>query len=106
MLCKVLMWAGASVGWGGAVLNIAFTPFSLERGLLVSMTLLSLAIVCTAKLIVSHHQRPMAAAFNLGYEQGRRDSIREATRRAAQVPTIGQVPNGWLGEVNRRSAGA
>lgn len=63
---------------------------------------LSVALICSACIALQRHQRPLAAAFELGYELGRRDAIREATRRS-NVSPIRRVERG-LSEFNR-SAG-
>lgn len=85
MLCKVSMWSGATIGWGTAVYDVALMPWG-ARSEVICMTALSLAIVCTAKLLLSHHQRPMAVAYQLGYDIGRRDAIKDATRRTNVTP--------------------
>jgi hypothetical protein len=43
---------------------------------------LSVALICSACLVLQRHQRPLGAAFQLGYDLGRRDAIREATQRS------------------------
>ena len=100
MLCKVMVWAGAAVGWGTAIADVILASWG-QRGELICMTALSVGIVCTAKLLLMQHQRPMAMAYDIGYEMGRRDAIRDATRRT-NVSPIRRVPNG-LGEFNKRA---
>jgi hypothetical protein len=43
---------------------------------------LSVALICSACLVLQRHQRPLGAAFELGYDLGRRDAIREGTKRS------------------------
>lgn len=82
MLCKVLRTGGAIFGWVGAIANEVvveghFGICSLE----VTMICLSLAIVATLAIVVNCYTRPLGQAFDLGYEAGRRDAIKEATKR-------------------------
>lgn len=56
---------------------------------------LSLALICSACMALWKHQRPLGAAYEMGYEAGRRDAIREASgRRRANVTPIRRDADG------------
>ena len=59
---------------------------------------LSVAISATSYVALTCHQRPIAQAYELGYEMGRRDAIRDANRR--DLSPIRRTPQG-LGQSSR-----
>lgn len=86
MFVKAGTMAGAVLGWGTAVVVALTGVLSFERENAVMMVALSVATVCSACLALQRHQRPLGSAFELGYEEGRRDAIRELTRRSNVTP--------------------
>lgn len=85
MLCRVATTVGAVSGWAGA-LSMAYLALCNRMDEMDAQTLmlvsLSVALICSACLVLQRHQRPLGAAFELGYECGRRDAIREGTQRS------------------------
>ena len=104
MLRRGFSVAGSVVGWVGAVANAATDILPPASSSEATMVLLSVAITCTASCMLQRFHRPLGAAYDLGYETGRRDAIRDATQRSSVSP-IRRVPNG-LSAFNRTSAGA
>jgi putative exporter of polyketide antibiotics len=92
MLRKIATAAGAVVGVGTALWIAIFLPFAHDREMPVMLLCLSLAIVCGIKLMLNSYRRPLGQAFDLGYETGRKDAIREANRRG--VSPVRKAPNG------------
>lgn len=81
MVCKVMSSAGACIGWGVSIWIAVFNPISHERSIPIMLLSLTTAMICCGYLALTRHQRPLGAAYQLGYETGRRDAIRDATRR-------------------------
>lgn len=80
---------GAIGGWGVAlaVATLALTgevPHEVAQPLM--LLVLSVALLASACLALRSHQRPLGAAFELGYDMGRRDAIREGTKRGNVSP--------------------
>lgn len=88
------MTAGSVTGWGGAI-TIAVLDLLDDHQVPVMMVLLSLALFSSCALAMRCYQRPLAESFELGYECGRRDAIREATKAsyAMDVTPIKRVRN-------------
>src|SRR5690349_20215205 len=98
MFVKAAMMSGAVLGWGTAV-GVAVTgslPFEKQNA--VMLLSLSVAILSSACMALQKHQRPLGSAFELGYDEGRRDAIRELSRRSNVAP-IRRVKGG-LSEFN------
>lgn len=103
--CGVMSVVGSVIGWTGSLtLVVLDTPLPDERQLLLTMVLLSIGLFSSASLVFRRRSAPLGAAFELGYNAGRRDAIREATRHASVSP-IRRVPNG-LGAFNREKIGS
>jgi hypothetical protein len=98
--CGVLSVVGSAVGWTGALALIAVdTPLPDERQLMLTMLMLAMGAFSSAVIMNRRKQAPLGAAFELGYNEGRRDAIRDATARTSVAP-IRRVPNG-LSSFNR-----
>jgi hypothetical protein len=92
--CGVCSVVGSVVGWTGSVVLIAVdTPLPDERQLMLTMLLLALGAFSSAVILNRRRSEPLGFAFELGYNAGRRDAIREATARTSVSP-IRRVPNG------------
>lgn len=63
---------------------------------------LAAAIAGSFRLMLWTHSRPVAAAYEMGVEQGRREAMRAANRRA--VSPIRRAPSG-LADFNRTHGG-
>lgn len=99
MLVKAGTITGAVLGWATALAVALTGALSFERENAVMMVALAVGMVCSACLALQRHQRPLGAAFELGYDEGRRDAIRELTRRS-NVSPIRRVKGG-LSEYSR-----
>ena len=85
MLCRVATTGGAVAGWAGALTLAALSlthRMDGEDARTLMLIGLSVALICSACLALQRHQRPLGAAFEMGYECGRRDAIREGTKRS------------------------
>lgn len=103
MLGKVATIGGAVGGWTGALTVATLALIGRvqhETAQPLMLLMLSVALLASACLALSSHQRPLGAAFELGYDMGRRDAIREATQRSSNVSPIRRVKGG-LSEFNR-----
>lgn len=92
MLRRVATVVGALCGWGSAVATATLglmgrVPHETAQPLMLLM--LGVGAVSSACLALRSHQRPLGAAFELGYEMARRDAIREATKRSNVTPIRG-----------------
>lgn len=103
MFVKAGMMAGCVLGWATAVGVAVSGALPFERQNAVMLLSLAVALICTACLAMGRHQRPLGSAFELGYDEGRRDAIRELTRRSNVAP-IRRVKGG-LSEFNRETVG-
>jgi hypothetical protein len=105
MLCRVATVVGAVGGWGVAVAVAVLEMFGKvdhdRMGAPMLLLSLSAALICSACLALRRHQRPLGAAYELGYDQGRRDAIRDATKRS-NVSPIRRVERG-LSEFSRKA---
>lgn len=102
MLCRVATTGGAIGGWSGALAMVGLSLLDLMEDMTAQtlmLVLLSVALICSACLVLQRHQRPLGAAFELGYDMGRRDAIREATARSNVSPI--RRAKGGLSEFNR-----
>jgi len=82
MFVKAAKMAGCVLGWTTA-LGVALSgalPFEQQNA--VMLLALSVALLSSACMALEKHQRPLGAAFELGYDEGRRDAIRELTKRS------------------------
>lgn len=72
--------AAAGVGWAGLILeSVGMLPAPMEHlGRLAAV----LAVAGTIRLMLWAHQRPIARVYELGYEMGRRDQMKDANRDA------------------------
>lgn len=79
MQWKCLTQGGAVAGWIVAT-ALAFFPLDLgeESRMALTMISLSVALFCCGHVALRRHQRPVAAAYQMGYEMGRRDALRGA----------------------------
>lgn len=89
MLCRVATVGGAVGGWASALAAGVLAlggkvPFEAAQTFM--LVTLSVAILASACLALRSHQRPLGAAFELGYDMGRRDAIRERTKRTNVAP--------------------
>lgn len=89
--------AVAGVSWGLAAADI-FAPGVVLLPADGERLLLAVAVCSTLCLMIRCYQRPLGAAYDMGYEAGRRDVILEANRR--ELSPIKKVPLG-LREFNR-----
>lgn len=79
-MCRVVTIVGAVLGWIGAVV-VGFGGFLPHEQSEPFMLLgLSVALLSSACLVLQRHQRPLGAAFELGYDMGRRDAMRDANK--------------------------
>ena len=87
MWAKITAVAGTVIGWGtaGALILLEQHP----QYVLLQAFALSVGIVSVAWLMLACRNRPLGAAFELGYDQGRRDAMRD-TNRAGRV--VVQMP--------------
>ena len=85
MLVRVGTTVGAVSGWTLAVLTWLAPSVPYEDTVPAMLLCLSVALLCSACLVLQRHQRPLGAAFEMGYDQGRKDAIRDATVRAGNV---------------------
>jgi hypothetical protein len=96
---------GSAVGWTGAIASVVVdTPLPDERQLMLTMILLAVGAFSSAVIMNRRKQAPLGAAFELGYNEGRRDAIRDASLRTRVTP-IRRVPNG-LSTFNRERIGS
>ena len=93
-LCRAGITVGSTIGWAGAI-TVGVADLLDDRQLPAMMVLLSLAIFCSGALVTRCQQRPVAQAYELGYNAGRRDAIRDATKAsyAMDVTPIKRVRN-------------
>jgi len=78
--------AGAVLGWGTAIGVAVSGAFPFEKQNAIMLLSLSVALLSSACMALQRHQRPLGSAFELGYDEGRRDAIRELTRRSNVSP--------------------
>ncbi len=86
MLSRVATIAGAVIGWGSALGFACLGVAGWVDDETVSELMLlgvSVALICSAALVLRRHERPLGAAFEMGYDMGRKDAIREASGRPA-----------------------
>ena len=77
--------ATAAVTWmGWAVLAFEVTPFGPH---LDSLSRLALAVAAcgTLRMMLWNHQRPISRAYELGYEMGRRDQMKDINARKTKA---------------------
>lgn len=86
MFVKAAMTAGCVLGWTTAVGVALWGALPFERQNAVMLLALSVALLTSSCLALRRHQRPLGSAFELGYDEGRRDAIRELTRRSNVSP--------------------
>jgi hypothetical protein len=89
MLCRVATVGGAVGGWGTALAMVALSLTNHMDDMTaqtIMLVALSVGLLASACLALRSHQRPLGAAFELGYDMGRRDAIREGTRRTNVAP--------------------
>lgn len=86
MFVKAAKMAGCVLGWTMAVVVAASGVLPFEQQNAVMLLALSVAILSSACMALERHQRPLGSAFELGYDEGRRDAIRELTRRSNVSP--------------------
>lgn len=80
----------ASVAWGAAGSHaLPGLPYWMSPPGMVFV--LSVAICATMYAALKCHQRPIAVAFDLGYEMGRREAIRDMNRRDPSPLRAGDV---------------
>ena len=73
--------ATAGISWGAAASQaMPGLPYWMSQPGMVFI--LSVAISSTFYVSLRCHQRPIAQAYELGFEMGRRDAIRDANRRS------------------------
>lgn len=96
------MWKRAAVGavagvaWGVAAADLfSLLPAAYDDSL--SRFAGFVALAATARLMLWCHNRPIGQAYELGYDRGRRDQMREANRR--ELSPIRRVAGG-VGEFN------
>jgi hypothetical protein len=97
---------GAIAGWGTAITLAAWDGL-VPPGRVVPFMLISLSIAlfCTVWMALERHSAPLGFAFDLGYSTGRKDAVRDATRRSSTVVPIRRMPNG-LSAFNREKVGS
>ena len=91
MLARITAVAGTIIGWGAAAALIFVEQH--PRFILAQAFFLSVGIVSTVWMLLACRNRPLGAAFELGYEAGRRDALRDAnrsTRVVVQMPLRGE----------------
>lgn len=105
-MCRVANVAGAAFGW------LAAGMLALDDGVVQSrhvvpfmLISLSVALFTSAALVFARQQAPLGVMFEIGYNAGRKDAIREASTRSGSVSPIRRVPNG-LGAFNREKIGS
>jgi hypothetical protein len=86
VVVKSIAIAGTVIGWGSAA-GLIFIDTITQAHVLAQALMLGVGIVSTAWLMLCCRNRPMSAAFELGYEMGRRDALRERNepRRVAPI---------------------
>ena len=93
--------AGTGIAWGVATADLfSVLPPSMDDSL--SRYALAVAMCGTARLMLWCHNRPLAQAFQFGYDKGRRDQMREANTRP--VSPIRREAHGLI-EFNRAHVG-
>lgn len=86
MLMRVGMIGGALAGWVAAAVLTVVDVIDQDRAVMAQSLALSVALICSACLALQRHQRPLGTAFEMGYDRGRRDAIREASARTKVTP--------------------
>ena len=86
MLARITAIAGTIIGWGAAATLIFLEQH--PRLILAQAFFLAVGIVSSVWMLMACRNRPLGAAFELGYEMGRRDSIREANRSSKVVVSL------------------
>ena len=73
----------AGVGWAGLTLELFGTlPAPIDHAGRMSAVL---ATAGTIRLMLWAHQRPIARAYELGYEMGRRDQMKDVNARPTKA---------------------
>jgi hypothetical protein len=90
--------AGTGIAWGVATADLfSLLPPAVDDS--VARFALAVAVCGTGRLMLWCHSRPLAQAFQFGYDKGRRDQMREANARSVVTP-IRRAPLGLV-EFNR-----
>jgi hypothetical protein len=85
VVVKSIAIAGTVIGWGSAA-GLIFIDSIAQAHVLAQAFMLSVGIVSVFWLFLTCRRRPMSAAFELGYEMGRRDALRERNRPRRVTP--------------------
>lgn len=89
--------AGTGIAWGVAAADL-FNALPAAYDDSLSRFALGAAIAGSFRLMLWTHTRPIAAAYEMGMNQGRREAIREVNR--GTVSPIRRAPSG-LADFNR-----
>jgi hypothetical protein len=82
---RAVVIAGTGVAWGVAAADLfSVLPTAIDDSL--SRFALAVAVCGTGRLMLWCHQRPIAEAFDFGYDKGRRDQMRESNARSVVTP--------------------
>lgn len=79
---RIVVRGIATAAWTATTLNaVGLMPYPDQ----VDRVVVGIAVCATARLMFWCHQRPLGAAYDLGYEAGRRDQMRKANTRRAPI---------------------
>jgi hypothetical protein len=84
-MVKSIAIAGTVTGWGSAA-SLIFISDPTGTHILVQNFALSVGILSGLWVILLNRRRPMSAAFELGYEMGRREGFKERNRPRRVTP--------------------
>ena len=82
-MARITAVAGSIIGWGtaGALIFAEQHP----RFILAQAFCLSVGIVSAVWMLLACRNRPLGAAFELGYDMGRRDALLDANKTSRVV---------------------
>ena len=90
---RVVVIGLAGSAWAVTTLDvIGLLPAGYTDGM--DRVVVGVAVCATGKLMLLGHQRPIGAAYDLGYQNGRRDQMRKANTRQQSVSPIRRAPLG------------
>jgi len=91
MLARITAVAGTVLGWGSAAALIFVVDTEANpRAVLAQAFALGVGIVSVVWMLLACRNRPLGAAFELGYDMGRREAIRDANRSSKVVVQMPQ----------------
>ena len=84
-MVKSIAIAGTVIGWGSAA-GLAITGGDGHAFFLVQNLVLAVGMLSVWWLLASRRRRPMSAAFELGFEMGRREAFKERNQPRKGTP--------------------